>query len=159
MSSASQALARGIADAMWVSLWADHVNEKGGVFPPGTALDRVAPLPPRAAFDMAFYVLGRICGVNDTSPELLAYRVARTEQEEGDIDVSDAFCRELGWCLAMEYMGHGVSWMDDHEAHGLDIPSGGLSLCFEDLIYDPGFMETPYDPEEYKQWLPAGTPS
>ena len=53
-----------------------------------------------------------------------------------NIDPIDA--EKFGHYLAMEAMGHGVSWFDDHEKFEIEIPHIECSQCsFDDSAYNP----------------------
>ena len=123
----------GMAKAFFASSWADHVDEiQSSIsnfnldeYEISEALEVEVPHLPMG---------GDIMDVIPPVPEE-AYHYARNYymdiESSNDVDLSrfvppgedEYFEKDLfGHYLAMEIMGHGVGWSDDHEDHGLDIP-------------------------------------
>lgn len=122
----------GAARAFWVDAYARHVEEEGeACMPyedgfmascpafstharPGPQQDWMDFAPPTGpeAFEKARELVKRIEAEN--------MQVGRSlgQWAEGLIPDFNLF----GHYLAMEAMGHGVSWADDHEPHGLRVP-------------------------------------
>jgi hypothetical protein len=119
----------GMARALFVTSWADEYEENGNRFPPQTEIMDVAPPTPREAYDQAWRLTGMIESLNRMGVYSLfvkalqadkaldeKWSVAELEQAEkrwGD---------EFGHYLAMQAMGHGVSWFDNHENFNLKLP-------------------------------------
>lgn len=105
-----------MARTLFVSEWASLMEERGESFS-GMELMDVAP---------------------DTPPEFeeIAQRLYRDIEQQNNVNLEEFippgededFDREdFGYCLAMEALGQGVSWSDDHEDHGLNVPDIGAS--------------------------------
>ena len=124
----------GAAKAFWACAYADYIEDpeaddddpRKDLPRPGGGedwMDYLPPIPPNA-----FAIAGELwsdlthankhvgCGVYSLAD------LAR--QADGDgIDVE-----EFGHYLAMQYMGHGVSWFDDHEKFEIEIPYREVSF-------------------------------
>jgi len=104
----------GAARALFVSWYADAVengDHEGDAAGPGEDWMDVAPETPQSARDEATALLRCVEGDNR---EAWAKVLARPEVE--------ADPKGFGHYLAMEALGHGVAWADDHEDHGLKLP-------------------------------------
>lgn len=105
-----QDVIEGASRALYVSAWADAMEEKGKTFP-GEELMDVAP---------------------ETSPEAKqsALKLIQSVEEENGVDLAEFLeenfpeedPEEFGFYLAMQAIGSGASWSDDHEEHNLKIP-------------------------------------
>jgi len=128
----------GMARAFFVSAWAsewEYAEEKArelgyeGIEDApsfmGAELMDIAPETPGEAYSFANKLYDEIEQINNVN---LAGFVPPGEDE----DFFDE--KEFGHYLAMEIMGHGVGWNDDHEDHGLQLPS--LAGEETDLAYD-----------------------
>jgi hypothetical protein len=114
---------QGFADALFKSSWAEFEEEKGTSFSGKEILD-VAPETPQEVVSFADRQIGNIESANGIDFDAFV----PPGEEEGTYDPW-----ELGWYIGMEYLGHGVSWSDDHEDLGLEIPFGEFSI----LEHDP----------------------
>src|SRR3546814_10002700 len=93
----------------------------------------VAPETPPEAWDAANQLVGQFCGINECGIHTLLFRAARADAEankvfEGTVGESALFDNEryqraFGYSLAMEAVGHGVSWFDDHADFDITFPA------------------------------------
>jgi len=117
------AIAAAMARAMFVSAWADEQEERGRRFPPQTELMDVAPRTPMAALHRAYNLIGRFESQNHMPMVSLLYAAAKADGIDPYAgDLSSNYVRDFGHYLAMEAIGHGVSWFDDHAKFKLDVP-------------------------------------
>lgn len=63
--------------------------------------------------------MGRLRAANRLPVAALAFRAAEADGQ----DFEDLDAREFGHYLAMQALGHGVSWFDDHARFALIVPS------------------------------------
>lgn len=134
-----EAILESIARTLWVTAWADEMEERGETKGwAGADLMDLAPETPEAARVMTKAFVERIEKENDCTVEdgfILALvadgRAFPARHERGSwtkyptrevaaIALADSF----GHYLAMEAMGHGVSWKDDHAHQPLKLPHG-----------------------------------
>ena len=130
--SSNKDIINGIAHAFHATNWADRYEEAGGSLSQCQILDVMDPVT-EYAFLEAAVVYGRIEAHNKTS--LLCHFYHMENDETLEIRSSRFFndAELFGWYLGMQFLGHGVSWEDDHPPHGLDIPWGEF---WEDLTFD-----------------------
>ncbi len=114
-SDINEVIVEGIARALYVDLWMNEMEE-AGLAKGWSGMD---------VMDLA----------SETSPEAYekAKELYKQIEESNDVDLEffvppgedeNEFNEELlGHYLTLEALGHGVSWSDDHEDHGLKIPS------------------------------------
>ncbi len=130
----------GMARAFFCTAYADHVEqieEEGGDHDlprPGPNWNWMDFLPdlPGNAWAMAGSLWSEIeilnkrpCGMFTILQEIEAQEV-------------DPVWATFGHYLAMEAMGHGVSWSDDHAPHGLKLPHVECSrYTFDEAAYQP----------------------
>lgn len=107
----------GAARAAFVSSWGDHEEERGKTYS-GLDLMDVAPSTPLSAYVWAGQLIGALEAANHESIFVLGSRAAKADGE--DWDSFDG--QDLGHYLAMEALGHGVSWFDDHKKFKLKFP-------------------------------------
>ena len=94
-------------------------------FGPGDDLMDVAPDTPRDALKAAEEYAQEIEKANKMSLDRMFEHAARIAGE----DPEDAgLAEDFGFVTAMEALGHGISWRDDHPAHGLEVPSTEYSI-------------------------------
>lgn len=106
----------GAARAFFVSAWADGAEEAGHSFGGGTNLDDVAPATPDEILDGADQFLDSLEKLNRASiGELYREAAAAPGRHSREPDPE-----EFGYYMAMQSMGHGVGWYDDHPT-----PTGG----------------------------------
>lgn len=109
----------GAARALFVSLWADLVEEAAEATGErllgfGVELMDVAPETPQEAKVAAESLISTIESTNAVD--------FTTFVPPGTEEVFEAFTGDFGHYLAMEALGSGVGWSDDHEEHGLELP-------------------------------------
>jgi hypothetical protein len=88
---------------------------------PGGGQDWVdfAPETPPEALDAANLLAALITGRNGTKLESLLERAVKAD---GNPEVNDKYLEDFGHYLAMQALGHGVSWTDDHAEFGYKSP-------------------------------------
>jgi hypothetical protein len=109
----------GAARAYWVTAWADHMEEQGESLGSGDLMD-LAPPTPLSAYVAAGELIGSLTCANKVHWAVLAARAA--EADGYDYDPTEIDLEEFGHYLAMQSMGHGVSWFDDHAEFDIKIP-------------------------------------
>lgn len=147
----------GAAKAFFVSAYADFVEEGHSTDNELTKAERkarlklprpgagedwcdYAPEPPPAAFALAGELWAALEATNKANMYMLAERAEKADTEhvskcekckENGFDAE-----EFGHYLAMQAMGHGVSWFDDHGDFEIEIPHIECSQCsFDDAAY------------------------
>ena len=111
----------GMAKALFVSNWADEcerIAKKTGErvpWPVGSEISRYAPEIPDIAFIEAGRLIGEIEKANQSDIYSLVLRAE--DADDGLIDHEN-----FGWYLAMQAMGHGISWFDSHGKFDLTVP-------------------------------------
>lgn len=113
-----QTIVEAMARTLHVDNWARREEERGRTYP-GMDLMDVAPKTPRAAEHAARQLATRIEELNGQTLERL-YRRAVTAR---GIHREEPTQRLFGHYLAMESLGHGVSWFDDHPTFKLKLPN------------------------------------
>ena len=117
-----------MARTLHVLSWIDREEEEGRFYP-GAELMDIAPPTPQEAYDAAWRLWGRIEQINGLDIYTLFVRALVADKqltyqyssEEFDAALKK-WSREFGHCLAMQSLGHGVSWFDDHEYFNLKTP-------------------------------------
>jgi len=122
-TAVNQSIKDAMARALWVTAWADYEEEAGRTYP-GQELMDVAPETPPDAHKAAEMLWSKIKAAN-RNKEI-------TTPAGGDPE-------EFGFYLAMEALGHGVAWTDDHEPHSYKIPHFEYVYTGEDE--EEGFEE------------------
>lgn len=142
-SSLEETVALAMARAFFVSAWADNEEENGRNYP-GKDLMEVAPETPEFVVRFAYKFLGRIEQANDTNIYALVEQAAVADRYPKDdilqftrenrlasyqnattraISATNGkYVSDFGHYLAMEGLGHGVSWFDDHGRFEIEIP-------------------------------------
>lgn len=119
----STSFIEGAARALFVQAWGDREEERGRTYP-GEDLMDVAPKTPKKAYIAAGKLLGELVAANNASVHELIQRAAKADHvDEDEIDVEN-----FGHYVAMQYVGSGVGWTDDHAAFGLKVPHGEFYL-------------------------------
>ena len=132
----------GAARAFFVTAYADYVENAcedcdgdptNGVCAhdlprpgPGEDWNDYAPEPPPNAYALAGEMWAWLAAVNGAN--VYALRMFAEEADGKPVDAED-----FGWYLAMESMGHGVSWFDNHKQFKLKCPRMEVTL----LSFDP----------------------
>lgn len=132
---------QGIARAMFVSAWADEMEDQGYEFPPQTEIMDVAPKTPQEALFEAYRMVGMLEEVNGYSVLVLLYKAAKADglsvDEMSESDLRQ-YAERFGHCLVIEALGHGISWFDDHEEFEIKIPDFENPLLGDDSTMDMG---------------------
>jgi hypothetical protein len=108
------------SETLWACAWADWAEEAGEL-PAGCEITEVMPKIPRSAEDAADRLYERFC---EADP-MFGFKLIATMVRDG----SDM--PTLCHYLAMEAMGHGVSYSDDHSEHGIAMPSEVEVMSFD----------------------------
>ena len=143
---AASPLITGMAQAFWATTWADKMDETGhSEAMMSTEITEIMPEVPQKAFMLADELKNEIDAANhidlDTfippgfSGEQLELPEEGKEQTDG-LSWSSSDAESFGWYLAMQAMGHGVSWSDSHEDHGLTMPHFDKAYELEDDAED-----------------------
>lgn len=105
-------LAQHAARAFFVDAWASIMEEFGGGIPAGSELYEIAPPTPRSVLkEYGYKFIDEVCTKNGCTPGEL-WVAAR--EKEGEKHYRGATLDDLGFCLAMQASGSGVSWTDNH---------------------------------------------
>jgi hypothetical protein len=104
----------GILQALWLSAWADAMEEAGERVPHHITMESADP-PPASAKKLAT-LYGRALALSNHGTLADIYERAVISEGRRVDPVS------LGYYLTMEGLGHGVSWWDDHEEFPVKIP-------------------------------------
>lgn len=130
-NSVRSIIVEAMARALFVSAYADAAEEADrddlSPGPRGDWMD-VAPETRDDAKEKAIEVVARIEKDNSITIEE-AY--AKAEAAEGHRKPPTP--EDFGHYLGMQALGHGVSWMDDHPDHDLEVPYIEYYLDAEDL--------------------------
>ena len=144
----------GAARAFFVTAYADYVDEGHSTDNDLTDEDRearlglpsatmgadwydYAPTTPLNAYALAGELWASLEHANKASVYVLAERAAIADGISDGLNGIDA--EDFGRDLAMQAMGHGVSWFDDHERFDLKIPNIECNMCtFSDDAYTAG---------------------
>lgn len=124
----TEEFAEGAARAAFVSSWADYQEERGKTYPGKNLMD-VAPSTPLSAYVWAGQLIGKMEELNSRNIHAIGAAVAEADGL-GWMAFDGA---DFGHYMAMQALGHGVSWSDDHS--------------------QPKWLKVPY--MEY-DWFPAG---
>jgi|SRR5579859_987847 len=106
-----------MARTLFVTAWADREEERGRTYP-GQDLMDVAPSTPHRAREAARALASRIEVMNGANLPVLYDRAIRTPGKH----YREPTPRDFGYGLAMQSLGHGVSWFDDHPRFPLKLP-------------------------------------
>lgn len=114
----------GIEEGIWLDSWASAVEELGREVPRHITLD-TAPAVPASASKLARAVARAITRVNGgRSLASIAASAERADRRPIGSSEASGLARRLGYDLAMQIRGHGISWLDDHAFFPLVLPSG-----------------------------------
>lgn len=112
---------KGAAAAFFVSAWGDKEEEAGRSYP-GKDLMDVAPDTPDYVMKEAYRFIGALENANKRHIASIFHKAIEADVAEGK-DVKNKDYPDLfGHYLAMEAMGHGVSWWDDHAKFEIVVP-------------------------------------
>ena len=127
------------ARAAYVSAWANWMEEQGESLR-GELMDQ-APNTPAAAKKWARKLIATMEKMNGLKIDKM-YARAKADAESSSRSSRpgrNASPEEFGYCTAMQAMGSGVSWADDHPEHGFRIPGAevycpGSARSFEGYV-------------------------
>lgn len=110
----------GAARAFWLCAYADWASEHKDRTDisrpkPGEDWADYAPETPGVAYFYAGQLMVMLRDKNEVPIEILWRRACEADGYDSDPE-------DFGHCLAMQAMGHGVSWFDDHEPFEIEIP-------------------------------------
>jgi hypothetical protein len=121
MKNPRETIANAMARAMYVSAWADHQEAMGRRLR-GELMDQ-APATPRRAKDDAFMLIGRFECLNGMDIFALLYAAYKADGfDPYQYPPDEKYEKEFGHYLAMQALGHGVSWFDDHAKFPIKFP-------------------------------------
>jgi hypothetical protein len=124
----AQQLAASMARALHVTAWAEREEESGRTYP-GQELMDIAPDTTDEATAQAWRLMGRIEQANRLNIYAAYCKALKADGQDYYAEgVAESNARDFGHYLAMEALGHGVGWADDHEPHGLIVPS--IEFCY-----------------------------
>jgi hypothetical protein len=109
--------ADGAARAAYVVAWANIQEEKGKTYP-GQDLMNVAPSTPLSAYVWAGELIGLLEAANKASLCTLGARAAKSV----GVHWTSFDGENFGHYIAMQAMGTGVSWFDDHPRFKITVP-------------------------------------
>lgn len=122
----------GAARALWVTSWADWLDDQSPAkrkrLGPGGGEDwnDYAPETPRSAKQAAERLLWLVSEANGQAVTTLLKDAAnadlRKHKQAMTLKIADSYADSFGHCLAMQALGHGVSWFDDHAQFPLKVP-------------------------------------
>lgn len=116
---------KGMARALFVDTWANEMEEQGRSFRPQADLMDLAPATPAVAIKEAYRLTGQLEASNAQGILTLLSKAARkdgTSLDEMTESSQAEYAQSFGHYMAMEALGHGVSWFDDHAKFAIDIP-------------------------------------
>jgi hypothetical protein len=109
------------ARAAFVQGWASYKEERGETAGwGGQDLMDLAPATPGAARVWANELIDKMEKLNHGKSIEAMYRHAAMKSGHAKVPTPEDF----GHYTAMQALGHGVAWCDDHPQHGYRIPSG-----------------------------------
>lgn len=120
--SVENAMELGFLEAFWLNPYMDWAEEKGLDYRTGhipqhvQGLNDIPQTPPASAKKLAKKFGALLVKLNKAS---LTQIYGRACQAEGSTHVN---AKELGYYLAMQAQGHGVSWADSHKAFPVKFP-------------------------------------
>ncbi len=149
---------KAIARTLFVTAWADHEEEKGVSFS-GKDLFACAPAhTPLAAFLKAEDLGRQIARMNGLDPSLPSDALATLFERACEADKAlaqsvapslpvlpqkgfESLKEEFGHYLAMQSLGSGATWFDDHAEFPLEVPLIEFSFYSDDAGNDYPFFE------------------
>lgn len=127
----SEDIVEATARALFVSSYADACDEGELTGHPGAGSGEdwmdVAPETPETALEVARSLALEYTRQNDVETiEALLDRAMEADELAGQrwngVYGDIRYRHELGFCLAMQSLGHGVGWFDDHAEFPLHVP-------------------------------------
>jgi len=133
----------GMARCLFVNAWADYAEENLDANFSQMELMDVAPETPPESFEKAKQLYNKIEDMNN---------VDLSDFVPPGIDPDEGFDKEnFGHYLCMEALGHGVSWKDDHEDHGLELPH---TEAYADMDFGEATLRQMY--QDFDKDFPEG---
>ena len=115
----------GMARALFADAWVAEQEEAGESFS-GTEILDVLPETDDEAADEALRFYGQVEGTNRTDMAALLEKAGKADGyrswEEAPADRHGSYAWTFGWYVAMQALGSGVSWFDDHGSFPLKVP-------------------------------------
>lgn len=124
----NERIIKGMADILWGSAWADHVEDTSCQSLSGCEITSCMPEIPEGVFRNCERMLGYIEGINGASAIQLIIRAAVADGLLSDVEddvweiITPAYQERFGDCLMHMAMGSGVSWFDDHKKFDIKVP-------------------------------------
>jgi hypothetical protein len=150
-STTRDAFIEGASRAFFVLAYADFVeDEENSHFElsrpgPGEDWFDYAPESPPEAYALAGELWARLELANDRSVYALIDAAAIADKVD---EYSAEDLEKFGHYMAMQAMGHGVSWFDDHAKFPIEIPHFECGMCaFDPAAYGAGCDEDDSDVE------------
>lgn len=117
----------GAANAIWWTSWADAMEEAGrGAALSGHNVASIAPPTPLRAKALGEALMAKIDRATSDSAGAGGgerhYVLAEWERLVREDGVGNSHIDDFGYYLAMEALGCGVGWADDHAPHELEVP-------------------------------------
>lgn len=106
-----------MARALYVVDWAEREEARGRTYP-GENLMEIAPPTPRVAYRAAEKLAGRIEEKNKLSLDAIYVAASKAPGRHLREPTPD----EFGYAVAMQAMGTGVGWSDNHPDVDIKIP-------------------------------------
>lgn len=138
MGEYTEQVIEAMASTLWALAWADHVEETGCTNLSGCEITEHMPEVPEAAEKAARTLASKLaqCGERLDVGELFR-RAQMADGRSPDDDPWGRRSERFGHCVALQALGHGVSWSDDHEpCRELDAALKGLGYYEVDLLAD-----------------------
>jgi hypothetical protein len=135
MSTRSEIL-EGMASLLWASAWADHADDHRCTNLSGKEITSIMPPVPALAKQIAARWAIEIARRNSGSTVVdLWERAVIADKQENKRQGTP---NEFGGDLAMECMGSGVSWFDDHAEFPIKLPEFSAGTETADLQFYAG---------------------
>lgn len=143
-----------LARTFWVCAYADWWDNEGDDSDPhasnGEDWMNETPDTPDEARHLAHEFCEILAKKNNISIDMLLYKILNQSYAIPD-DYENSFADDFGHYVAMEALGHGVSWEDDHPPHKLKLPYVSVYACsISDMGYD---IERSYKSSNRKQMI------
>lgn len=122
-----QELTESFARTIFVLAWADAMEEDG-ISLSQVDLMKDAPKTSPGAFSAARKFMEDF-GAANNRPVSKLYEQLLLDDDLGDTGKNRG---DFGYYMAMEALGHGVSWADDHHQHSLEVPD--IDFGMHDLL-------------------------
>jgi hypothetical protein len=101
-----------MAKTFFATAWADYQEQALGEGLQGEIMDQIPDTYPESAYSAADKLIAGLEKVNGTTLETI-FQTCRDEPGDHHREPDED---EFGYCMAMQAMGHGVGWDDNHPA-------------------------------------------